>query len=95
MTASVTDEPVGGYDGLKTREVIASLSSFSQTDLAAIERYERSHKKRTAVFGELRGLRHVSERLRKHKALSTDQVVAALRRARDRSVAPVSRNANR
>jgi hypothetical protein len=91
----VTDEPVGGYDGLKTRELIASLSRFSQAELAVIESYERSHKNRKAVFGKLRGLRRVGERLRKQKALSSDEVVAALRRFRARKVAPVSRNAKR
>src|SRR5690348_16504709 len=40
MTTAIVREPVPGYDSLKTKEVIASLSSHSQVELAEIESYE-------------------------------------------------------
>jgi hypothetical protein len=95
MTAPTADEPVAGYDGLKTRDLIASLSSHSQVQLEAIESYERAHRNRKAVLSKLGRLRNGGRRLRDHKALSTDQVVAALRRFRGRRVVPVSRSAQR
>ena len=57
MTAPTADEPVAGYDGLQTRDLV--------------------------------------ERLRKRKALSTDEVVATLRRFQALSVAPVHRDLKR
>jgi N-acetyl-gamma-glutamylphosphate reductase len=90
-----TAEPVAGYDGLRTRDLIPSLSTHSQMELAAIESYERAHRNRGAVLSKLRRLRHGEQRLREHKALSTDEVVAALRRFRARGVAPVARAVKR
>lgn len=95
MTVPTDAEPIAGYDALKTRDLIAALSSHSQTELAAIETYEGAHRNRKAVFSKLRRLRHGEQRLRKHKALSDDEVVAALRRFRARGVAPVSRAVKR
>jgi len=95
VTAPTANEPVAGYNGLKIRDLIASLSSHSQTELAAIETYERAHRNRNAVFNKLRRLRHGDQRLRKLKALSNDEVVAALRRFRARGDAPVSRTMKR
>ena len=86
MTAPTTDEPVAGYDSLNTRELVAALSGYAQPELAAIERYERAHRKRKAVFSKLRRLGTGSRPPRGRKALSTDQVVAALRRFRARGV---------
>jgi len=80
MTTATAKEPVAGYDSLKTKEVIASLSSHSQVELAKIESYERTHQDRVSVFDKLRWLRH-DEPLRGYDALSTEQVVAALDKA--------------
>jgi N-acetyl-gamma-glutamylphosphate reductase len=95
VTGPATDEPIAGYDGLTTRALIGSLSSRSQTELAAIDSYERAHRKRKAVFGKLRVLRDGDRQVREHTALSTDQVVAALRRLRARGIAPVAGDAKR
>jgi len=95
VTGPATVEPVAGYDSLTTRDLIGSLSSHSQTELTAIESYERAHRKRKAVFGKLRVLRDVDRRVREHKALSTDQVVAALRRLRARGAVPVAGDTKR
>ena len=73
-------EPVAGYDSLKTKEVIASLSSHSQVELAEIERYERAHEDREAVSDKLRWLRH-DEPLPGYDALNVDDVIAALDKA--------------
>ena len=82
MTAPAAEEPVAGYDGLKTRDLIASLSSYSRAELAAIESYERAHRNRGMVFSKLRRLRDGAQRRREHRALSTDEVEATLRRLR-------------
>lgn len=79
MTTTAT-EPVAGYDDLKTKDVIASLHSHSQVELARIESYERTHKDREAVFHKLGWLRQ-DEPLPGYDALSIDEVVAALDKA--------------
>ena len=70
-------EPVAGYGKLKTNEVVASLSSHSQVELAKIESYERHHDERVPVIDKLRFMRQ-DEPLPGYDALSIDQVVAAL-----------------
>ena len=77
MTTATVNEPVSGYDSLKTKEVIASLSSHSQVELAEIERYEHTHQDRVSVFDKLRWLRQ-DEPLPGYDALGSDEVVAAL-----------------
>jgi hypothetical protein len=95
MTAAAVNEPVPGYDGLKTRDLIAALPGHSQTELAAIETYERANRNRKTVFSKLRRLRHGEQESPEHKALSNDEVVVALRRFRARGVAPVARDVKR
>ena len=80
MTTANVDEPVSGYDGLKTKELIASLSSRSQVELAQIERYEHTHQNRVSVFDKLRWLRQ-DEPLPGYDALSSEEVLAALDKA--------------
>jgi hypothetical protein len=80
MTTPTHNEPVSGYDGLKTKEVIASLSSRSQVQLAEIESYEHTHQNRSNVFDKLRWLRQ-DEPLPGYDALSSGEVLAALERA--------------
>jgi hypothetical protein len=80
MTTATANEPVSGYDSLKTKEVIASLSSHSQVELAEIERYERTHQDRPNVFDKLRWLRQ-DEPLPGYDAFSSDEVLAALEAA--------------
>jgi len=77
MTAPTANEPVPGYDRLKTKELIASLSNRSQVELAEIETYERTHEDRVSVFDKLRWLRQ-DEPLPGYDALSSDKVVVAL-----------------
>jgi len=73
-------EPVPGYDSLKTKEVIASLSSHSQVELAKIDTYEQAHNGREGVFSKLRWLRQ-EEPIPGYDALSADEIVAALERS--------------
>ncbi len=70
-------EPVAGYDNLKTKEVIASLSSHSQVELTEIARYEKDHEGREDVFDKLRWMRQ-DEPLPGYDALDIDGVIAAL-----------------
>jgi hypothetical protein len=74
---TTTTEPVTGYDKLKTKDVVASLSSRSQVELAKIESYERHHEARAPVMDKLRFMRQ-DEPLPGYDALSIDQVVATL-----------------
>ncbi len=94
MTTSAVDEPVAGYDSLKAKDVVASLSSRSRRELAAIESYERAHRNRKAVFSKLRRLRQ-DKSLQGPDALSTAEVVTALRRFQAARVPLVSRDAKR
>ena len=80
MTAATANEPVSGYDKLKTKEVVASLSSRSQAELAEIESYEHTHQDRVSVFDKLRWLRQ-DEPLPGYDALSSAEVLAALDKA--------------
>ena len=77
MTTATVNEPVPGYDSLKTKEVIASLSDRSQVELAEIESYEHAHQDRVSVFDKLRWLRQ-DEPLPGYDSLSSEEVVAAL-----------------
>lgn len=77
MTTDAAAEPVPGYDRLKTKEVIASLSSRSQVELAEIESYEHAHENRLSVFDKLRWLRQ-DEPIPGYDAFSSGEVVAAL-----------------
>jgi hypothetical protein len=77
MTNATVNEPVSGYDSLKTKELVASLSGHSQVELAKIERYEHTHQNRGSVFDKLRWLRQ-DEPLPGYDALSSDEVLAAL-----------------
>ena len=77
MTTATVNEPVSGYDRLKTKEVIASLSSRSQVELAEIESYEHTHQDRVSVFDKLRWLRQ-DEPLPGYDAFSSEELLAAL-----------------
>jgi hypothetical protein len=80
MTTDPVNEPVAGYDSLKTQQVVASLSSRSQVELAGIESYERAHQNRLRVLDKLRWLRQ-DEPLPGYDALSSDELLAALDKA--------------
>ena len=80
MTTNTVKEPVAGYDNLKTKEVVASLSGHSQVELAEIESYEHTHENRSSVLGKLRWLRQ-DEPLPGYDALDSGEVVAALDKA--------------
>lgn len=77
MTTATINEPVSGYDSLKTKEVVASLSSRSQVELAAIQSYEHTHENRVSVFDKLRWLRQ-DEPLPGYDALNSEELLAAL-----------------
>jgi hypothetical protein len=80
MTTDTVNEPVSGYDSLKTKELIASLSSHSQVELAEIESYEHTHQDRVSVFDKLRWLVQ-DEPLPGYDALGSEEVMAALDKA--------------
>jgi hypothetical protein len=70
-------EPIAGYDRLKADRVTEDLHRHSQTELASIEDYERSHKDRPEVLDKLRYLRG-NEPLPEYDALDAKEICAAL-----------------
>jgi hypothetical protein len=74
------NEPVPGYDKLKTKDLVASLPKHSQVELASIESYERSNQERREVFDKLRWLRQ-EEPLPGYDALNPEEIVEALEKA--------------
>lgn len=77
---SPVNEPVPGYDDLKTKDVVASLPERSQVELTEIETYERANKDRREVSDKLRWLRQ-DEPLPGYDALNADEIAAALEKA--------------
>jgi hypothetical protein len=69
--------PFPGFDRLNEKHLIADLSKHSQTELAAIDTYERSHKKRQVVFDKLRYLQG-SEPIENYDALGVTEILAAI-----------------
>ena len=69
--------PIPGYDRISNKHLIAELSNHSQAELAAIETYERSHKKRSPVFDKLRYLRG-KEPLQDYDTLGVKEILAGL-----------------
>jgi hypothetical protein len=80
MNTATANEPVSGYDKLKTKEVITSLTSHSQVELAEIEDYERAHQDRPMVFDKLRWLRQ-EEPIPGYDASSPDEIATKLENA--------------
>jgi hypothetical protein len=70
-------QPIAGYDRLKANRVTEDLHRHSQTELASIEAYERSHQDRPEVLDKLRYLRG-SEPLPEYDALDVTEIFAAL-----------------
>jgi hypothetical protein len=75
--AAEDGQPIPGYDRISNKHLIAELSKHSQTELAAIETYERSHKNRPPVFDKLRYLRG-KEPLQGYDGLSVEEILTAL-----------------
>lgn len=73
-------EPIDGYDRLKLKDVVASLSERSQVELARIGKYEKANEDRKEVFDKLRWLQQ-DEPLRGYDALSPEGVLSALGKA--------------
>jgi hypothetical protein len=69
--------PIGRYDELDGKQLVAQLSQLSQIDLTAVESYERSHRGRPVVLHKLRWLRS-SEPLPDYDALDAGEIVRAL-----------------
>jgi hypothetical protein len=72
--------PFAGYERLDAREIVADLSTHSQVELTAIERFESSHRDRTAVRNKLRYLRG-SEPIPDYDGLDPEAIAAAIRDA--------------
>jgi hypothetical protein len=69
--------PIRRYDKLTAKGVTEQLRRLTQTELAAVEHYERSRQDRQQVLDKLRYLRG-SEPLRGYDALDATQIAAAL-----------------
>jgi hypothetical protein len=73
-------EPIDGYDRMKLKDVVASLSERSQVELARVEKYEKANEGRKEVFDKLRWLQQ-DEPLPGYDALSPEGILAALGKA--------------
>jgi hypothetical protein len=76
-SAVESDLPIARFDHTSDKELTDQLSGLSQTQLAEVEEYERSHKERPAVLAKLRYLR-TSEPLPGYDTLANDEIFAAL-----------------
>ncbi len=65
------------YTKLSERQAVAQLSQFNQTELTAIEEFERTHRERDAVLDKLRYLRQ-PEPLPDYDALEPGAIATAL-----------------
>jgi hypothetical protein len=72
-----TESLIAGYDRLDARRVVAQLPQRSQSELAAIEAHERSHRDRPEVLSKLRYLRG-DEPLPGYDTLDPRQISTAL-----------------
>jgi hypothetical protein len=72
--------PFAGYDRLDRRQVVKRLCDHSQSELEAVESYERSHRDRKPVLDKLRYMRG-REPLPGYDALSVEEIVVALKEA--------------
>ena len=68
------------YDRLAVWKLLRRLPELSQTEMAAVETYERAHGQRVAVLEKLRYLRG-DEPLVGYDAMSPDEISAALKDA--------------
>jgi hypothetical protein len=75
-----TDEPIEGYDALKTADVVHQLHLHSQVELGAIEDYERANADRQVVFDKLRYLRG-NEPFSGYDELEPDGIAAEMKDA--------------
>jgi steroid delta-isomerase-like uncharacterized protein len=73
-------EPFPGYDRIPEKELVDQLFRHSQTELEAIEAYERSHESRTRVLNKLHYLRQ-REPIEGYDAMSSEEVSHALEAA--------------
>ena len=69
--------PIPGYDRLDHERVTEQLARLSQVELAAVEAYERAHRRRPAVLDKLRYMRG-SEPLQGYDTLSPAEIARAL-----------------
>ncbi len=72
--------PFAGFDRLGDGELIQVLHEHTQSELAAVETYERAHKSREAVLNKLRYLQG-AEPLPGYDALGDDEILAAVETA--------------
>lgn len=78
MTADPSaSPPFAGYERLNTKQVVGSLSLHSQTELAAVESYERANQNRLPILDKLRFMRQ-PEPVPGYDDLSPTEIVALL-----------------
>ena len=55
--ATGADElPIVDYESLAASQVVAKLSSLDREELTAVERFERTHRRRRTVLGKIEQL---------------------------------------
>lgn len=69
--------PFADYDRLRTKQVVTCLWEHSQSELAAVETYERANQNRQAILDKLRYMRQ-PEPLPGYDELSSAEIVTRL-----------------
>ena len=76
-SAASAPPPFAGYERLSTKQVVTSLWEHSQSELAAVETFERANQSREAVLDKLRYMRQ-PEPLPGYDELSSAEIVTRL-----------------
>ena len=76
-SADADGEPFPGYDRTDELELIDGLHLHTQTELEAVEAYERSHRSRTRVLNKVHYLRQ-SEPIEGYDDFTIEEIAAAL-----------------
>ena len=79
-SAPSASPPFADYERLSTKQVVTRLWEHSQTELTAVESYERANQNRQAILDKLKYMRQ-PEPLAGYDELSPDEIVALLGKA--------------
>jgi hypothetical protein len=76
---SILDLPIRGYESLSPPEIVVRLRGLTQSDLARIRDYERSHEGRGAILEAIEA-RQVALPLPEYDDLTVDELAPRLER---------------
>ncbi len=77
VAPTAEDLPIPGYDALTAEDIGGRLAGLSQSDLAAIDAYERTHGDRSTIRGRIETLR-ADEPWKGYDALTVEEIRAEI-----------------